>query len=766
MPEESAFSISPITLTTTSAIHPASQGITLPKIGTLIPNRIFVGGISSNTTEEELRNFFAVFGTIKDVKVIYDKSGLSKGSYAFVTFEDQETAEAIIKNEAETLVFKDRKLNIGYAVRKQHTFSKTDGGSTFLLAHNACPLANGLSVIQLCPHEHQIIAMNQPALIYPTTVMIPSNISPHEFCTTALGGAPILATSNTAINTHDRPNEASSGPIQISGLLLTPALSAAAPTSNQCGTSYAATAHTRVIQPANSRWKCDTTSSVDQVGKTEFRCTGHGVTSCPNYLTNELRPYSQSQVSVCTANDTLMTLAKTSVPKTKPYSACTTSLAPGRTANPNTGDVRMQSILDNPIVDQLAGRYLLPRSNMQSHASFDNPPTMTTMSPGSASSTVTPKQLPGFNCCATSPSLRNRAPCMLNQGQQRIRLTETDGQVAFFNSIRVPVRTCVLPEGCKYKPEVPIGCAHHAGTETQLCHTVDSNKDPSRSASVCVLTNAQCNSKMFFTAVDQQTTRTPHREYRPTPVYQCAECNRDKGISDDVLRDQSLSNACCSQVSLQAAINRTPTSSSGRVVTDSSVAFERPGTDGSVDRPVQQTFCAPNAYYPIGSRRVALSNTLSEGNQPSLRNQLSVGTNTSGVSQEIVDPTRTSFISPSEQKLGDSFDVTRNTRIVEDSTQCILNNIIVSEESTSPKPMNDGLCSLMLPFLFETSSSPHQFSPQRTDSRPLRAEDLSESGPFYPIQTNDNLSGKPLLDTSSVLSTTSACGDISKPRPV
>ncbi|KER19327.1 hypothetical protein T265_11861 [Opisthorchis viverrini] len=723
MPDESAFSISPITLTTTSAVHPTSQGITLPKIGTLIPNRIFVGGISSNTTEDELRNFFAVFGTIKDVKVIYDKSGLSKGSYAFVTFEDQETAEAIIKNEAETLVFKDRKLNIGYAVRKQ------------------------------------------PALIYPTTVMIPSNISPHEFCTTALGGTPILTTSNTALNTHDRPNGASSGSLQINGLLLTPALSASAPTSSQCGTSYVPTAPTGVIQPANSRWKCDTTSTVDQLGKTEFRCAGHGVTSCPNYLTNELRPYSQSQVSACTANDTIMTLAKTSVPKTKSYSACTTSLVPGRTANPNTGEVRMQSILDNStIIDQLAGRYLLPRNNIQPHITFDSPPTITTMSPGSASSTVTPKQLSGFNCCAASPSLRSRAPCMLNPGQQKIRLTETSGQVSFLNSIRVPVRTSVLPEGCKYKPEVPVTCVHHTGTETQLCHTVDSNKDPSRSASVCVLTNTQCNPKVFFTPVDQQTTRTPHREFRPTPVYQCAECNRDKGISDDVLRDQSLSSACCSQ----AAINHTPNSSSGRIVTDSSVAFERPGTDGSVDRPIQQTFCAPNnSYYPIGSRRIALSNTLSEGSQPSLRNHLSVGTNTSGISQDMVDPTRTSFISPSEQKLGDSFDVTRNTGTVEDSTQCMLNNIIVSGESTSPKPMNDGLCNLMLPFLFETSASPHQFSPQRTaDCRPLRTDDLSESGSFYPIQNNDNLSGKPLLDTSNVLSTTSACGDISKPRTV
>lgn len=40
-------------------------------------------------------------------------------SYGFVTFESQEVAEKIIKNESETLIFKDRKLNIGHAIRKQ-----------------------------------------------------------------------------------------------------------------------------------------------------------------------------------------------------------------------------------------------------------------------------------------------------------------------------------------------------------------------------------------------------------------------------------------------------------------------------------------------------------------------------------------------------------------------------------------------------------------------------------------------------------------------
>lgn len=89
-----------------------------PKYGTVIPNRIFVGGITTTTTEAELKTFFTSYGAVKDTKIIADRGGVSKG-YGFVTFENQEDAERILKKEAENLIFKDRKLNIGPAIRKQ-----------------------------------------------------------------------------------------------------------------------------------------------------------------------------------------------------------------------------------------------------------------------------------------------------------------------------------------------------------------------------------------------------------------------------------------------------------------------------------------------------------------------------------------------------------------------------------------------------------------------------------------------------------------------
>ncbi|XP_022079990.1 deleted in azoospermia protein 4-like isoform X2 [Acanthaster planci] len=101
-----------------TASSPIPSAPNAPKYGTMIPNRIFVGGISFNTCEAELKNFFSHYGRVKETKIIADRAGVSKG-YAFITFESQEEAVRILKEQANNLVFKDKKLNIGQAIRKQ-----------------------------------------------------------------------------------------------------------------------------------------------------------------------------------------------------------------------------------------------------------------------------------------------------------------------------------------------------------------------------------------------------------------------------------------------------------------------------------------------------------------------------------------------------------------------------------------------------------------------------------------------------------------------
>jgi RNA recognition motif-containing protein len=68
-----------------------------PKRGSVGPTKLFVGGLSWDTTSERLRAAFARFGPIVEATVIPDReTGRSRG-FGFVTFENPKDAEEAIK---------------------------------------------------------------------------------------------------------------------------------------------------------------------------------------------------------------------------------------------------------------------------------------------------------------------------------------------------------------------------------------------------------------------------------------------------------------------------------------------------------------------------------------------------------------------------------------------------------------------------------------------------------------------------------------------
>ncbi|NWI89768.1 BOLL protein, partial [Pitta sordida] len=91
--------------------------ISSPRFGTVTPNRVFVGGIDFEINENDLKKFFARYGSVRELKIINDRAGVSKG-YGFVTFETQEEAQKVLQ-DAKNLNYKGKKLNIGPAIRKQ-----------------------------------------------------------------------------------------------------------------------------------------------------------------------------------------------------------------------------------------------------------------------------------------------------------------------------------------------------------------------------------------------------------------------------------------------------------------------------------------------------------------------------------------------------------------------------------------------------------------------------------------------------------------------
>nr|XP_041570403.1 deleted in azoospermia-like isoform X2 [Taeniopygia guttata] len=91
-----------------------SQGYVLPE-GKVMPNTVFVAGVDLRMNEAEIRSVFEQYGTVKEVKVITDRSGVSKG-YGFVSFLDNVDVQKIVESQ---INFHGKKLKLGPAIRKQ-----------------------------------------------------------------------------------------------------------------------------------------------------------------------------------------------------------------------------------------------------------------------------------------------------------------------------------------------------------------------------------------------------------------------------------------------------------------------------------------------------------------------------------------------------------------------------------------------------------------------------------------------------------------------
>lgn len=77
-------------------------------------SKIYVGNLSYNTTEDELRDYFTQFGTIEDIKLIIDfNTGRSKG-FGFITYAAAQESEAAV-NAANGVDMGGRKLKVNIA---------------------------------------------------------------------------------------------------------------------------------------------------------------------------------------------------------------------------------------------------------------------------------------------------------------------------------------------------------------------------------------------------------------------------------------------------------------------------------------------------------------------------------------------------------------------------------------------------------------------------------------------------------------------------
>merc|ERR1719232_209031 len=85
--------------------------------------KLFLGGLSLDTVEKDLRKHFIQFGQIVDVQVMRDReAGVSRG-FAFVTFSCSFMAEAAVEHE--THIINNRPITPQFATPDVPRYKKT-----------------------------------------------------------------------------------------------------------------------------------------------------------------------------------------------------------------------------------------------------------------------------------------------------------------------------------------------------------------------------------------------------------------------------------------------------------------------------------------------------------------------------------------------------------------------------------------------------------------------------------------------------------------
>ncbi|MFW0085914.1 MAG: RNA recognition motif domain-containing protein [Coxiella-like endosymbiont] len=75
-------------------------------------NKIYVGSLSYDVTAKDLQSFFGQYGDIEDARVIMDRdTGKSKG-FAFVTFANQNAAQAALLADGTEMQGRKIRVNI------------------------------------------------------------------------------------------------------------------------------------------------------------------------------------------------------------------------------------------------------------------------------------------------------------------------------------------------------------------------------------------------------------------------------------------------------------------------------------------------------------------------------------------------------------------------------------------------------------------------------------------------------------------------------
>lgn len=79
--------------------------------------KLFVGGLTADLTDDDIKNHFAQFGTIVQVELPFDKVKNQRKAFCFITYESESIVNSILKN-SQTQTIKDKQVDVKKATPK------------------------------------------------------------------------------------------------------------------------------------------------------------------------------------------------------------------------------------------------------------------------------------------------------------------------------------------------------------------------------------------------------------------------------------------------------------------------------------------------------------------------------------------------------------------------------------------------------------------------------------------------------------------------
>ncbi|KAL9114003.1 MAG: hypothetical protein Q9187_007527, partial [Circinaria calcarea] len=105
-----------------NAAHAAGVGSSSDEVDgktSTTPKTVYVGNLFFDVSEDSIRQAMQRFGTVNNVKIIYDGRGLSKG-FGYVEFANDASAAKAIE-EMNQQVFEGRRMIVQYSIQKTQT---------------------------------------------------------------------------------------------------------------------------------------------------------------------------------------------------------------------------------------------------------------------------------------------------------------------------------------------------------------------------------------------------------------------------------------------------------------------------------------------------------------------------------------------------------------------------------------------------------------------------------------------------------------------